>query len=720
MSAKIGSIYAEISADPKRFTKALEDAGIKVVGFQNRSNRSFKQAEAQVTGSFDRMGKSGQGFSSIMASAAIALKGGFLGALAGLGLAEIVTQVREVAHSVAEVGDQAKIAGIDVRSFQELAFVAEQNRIGVDALTDGLKEMNLRADEFILTGAGSSAEAFQRLGYNAATLEEKLKKPSELFAEIIGRLQKFDEAARIRIADEVFGGTGGEKFVTLIEKGERGIRDTIKTANDLGLVMDEAMIAKAAEVDRQFQIVANTVGTSLKGAIVSAASSLSDFINTFKTFEDQSSRLLQSQQIDIAKKRLDIENEILDLQAQQRGENSALSSVARDLGFAGTASSGLGAQIAERQKALDELTKQDAEIANILNTRVNAAPAASESFIPPAIPRTPPKPPGGAAQVTDYQRAVDSLKQSTTAILFENEALARLSTTVGDFGYAQARARAEAELLTAAQDGGRILSQAQREEVAKLADAYASATAASNKLADAQAEALDQVEARRNLIDGVLTDMRGALADGTLSWQELGDVALNVINKIVDRLQTDMVDALVGAKSSTATGGGLIAGLLGGFGKLLGFDSGGYTGDGGKHDPAGIVHRGEFVFNKEATAKAGPGNLAAMMRYLETGDLANLIPSGMPGFADGGYVSDLSLPSLETPSHAAAKLGQPILGTLQQASSEPTSLDINVSGAMGNAEIMQMVRSGVEQGLKAYNKALPYRIKEINANPNKV
>lgn len=42
---------------------------------------------------------------------------------------------------------------------------------------------------------------------------------------------------------------------------------------------------------------------------------------------------------------------------------------------------------------------------------------------------------------------------------------------------------------------------------------------------------------------------------------------------------------------------------------LFGFSSGGYTGHGGKYDPAGIVHRGEYVMTKEATARLGVANL---------------------------------------------------------------------------------------------------------------
>jgi hypothetical protein len=36
---------------------------------------------------------------------------------------------------------------------------------------------------------------------------------------------------------------------------------------------------------------------------------------------------------------------------------------------------------------------------------------------------------------------------------------------------------------------------------------------------------------------------------------------------------------------------------------VAGFAEGGYTGDGGKYTPAGIVHKGEFVINKENTRK---------------------------------------------------------------------------------------------------------------------
>ena len=40
-------------------------------------------------------------------------------------------------------------------------------------------------------------------------------------------------------------------------------------------------------------------------------------------------------------------------------------------------------------------------------------------------------------------------------------------------------------------------------------------------------------------------------------------------------------------------------------GTFLGFAEGGYTGDGGKYQEAGVVHKGEFVIDKESTAQYG-------------------------------------------------------------------------------------------------------------------
>ncbi|WP_371739923.1 tape measure protein [Mannheimia sp. ZY171111] len=71
---------------------------------------------------------------------------------------------------------------------------------------------------------------------------------------------------------------------------------------------------------------------------------------------------------------------------------------------------------------------------------------------------------------------------------------------------------------------------------------------------------------------------------------------------------------------------GMVAGITQNLPKKQ-FSVGGYTGNGGKYDPAGIVHRGEYVMTKEATARLGVANLNRL-NYSKTETSPNLpLPS---------------------------------------------------------------------------------------------
>ncbi|PTX39400.1 hypothetical protein IQ03_04971 [Gemmobacter caeni] len=202
---------------------------------------------------------------------ALGFAGGIAGGLVTGAIDKMTTGLAQTVKGIAAVGDEAKRAGLDLRTFQEWKFVAEQNRIGVDQLVDGFKELNLRADEWIKTGAGAGAESFQRLGYTSDDLSRKLKNPSDLMLEIIGRMEGLDKAAQIRIADELFGGSAGERFVELLAQGEDGMRRTIDRANELGVVLDSQVVEKAAQMDRKFSEVGDRISAKFQQVVVNVA-----------------------------------------------------------------------------------------------------------------------------------------------------------------------------------------------------------------------------------------------------------------------------------------------------------------------------------------------------------------------------------------------------------------------------------------------------------------
>ena len=201
----------------------------------------------QLGQELDKAGKQGvDAFSKVDKSAAMAgtaLKAATGAAVAAAAaIAGISMAAKGSMDAIAEIEKSARMAGVTAEAYQRLSYAAKQYQISQDALTDGLKELSLRADEFVVTGAGPALEAFKRLGLSQDELKKRMKDVPALFQEIVKRMEGLETAAQIRIADELFGGTGGEQFVALVQGGSKALSQMTKEAGDLGLVMSQNLI----------------------------------------------------------------------------------------------------------------------------------------------------------------------------------------------------------------------------------------------------------------------------------------------------------------------------------------------------------------------------------------------------------------------------------------------------------------------------------------------
>lgn len=86
---------------------------------------------------------------------------------------------------------------------------------------------------------------------------------------------------------------------------------------------------------------------------------------------------------------------------------------------------------------------------------------------------------------------------------------------------------------------------------------------------------------------------------------------------------------------------------------MSGFSSGGFTGVGGKYEPAGIVHKGEYVMTKEATSHFGL-NMLNRMNY--GGELPTQTVSEVPvlsGLSDYQPLNQVARPTPTAPASGA-------------------------------------------------------------------
>lgn len=97
----------------------------------------------------------------------------------------------------------------------------------------------------------------------------------------------------------------------------------------------------------------------------------------------------------------------------------------------------------------------------------------------------------------------------------------------------------------------------------------------------------------------------------------------------------------VGSSLSIANAVGSAGGdALGEFISQMGWASGGYTGAGGKYQPAGVVHKGEYVINAASTKRLGTAFLGRLNGYAEGGYVGGAPSPLMPNITINNTMSD--------------------------------------------------------------------------------
>ncbi len=194
----------------------------------------------------------------------------------------------------------------------------------------------------------------------------------------------------------------------------------------------------------------------------------------------------------------------------------------------------------------------------------------------------------------------------------------------------------------------------------------------------------------RTLFTNAFSNMEDAVVSfvktGKLSFKDFAD---GVIEDLI-RIQVRQAAAgFLGSAFGFLTGGSqaLGQGTMTGFSETIassGFSGGGYTGDGGKFEPKGVVHGGEFVLRKEVVAQPG------MRNYLEG--------LNVRGYASGGFVAP------RVASNAASYAGgqsDTSIGSMPAIKQE-----ITVQGTADDATLARIQQAAQKGAQDGYNLVL--------------
>lgn len=546
---------------------------------------------------------------------------GALGPLAAvLSFAGAVRGAKDALDKFGDIAHKAKSAGIDSEYFQGIAYSASLAGVDIDTVSGALDTFNKNAD-LAAAGKGRMLAGLQALNPELLRNIQLSTSQEERIRLVADALDKSKDKAGLAAA--IFG-EAGVKMVAAFEGGSKKLDDTIAKAKELGIVVDRETIARADEMGSKFDTVTQIIDIKLKTALVELgpvlvglAQLVADIITQlnnlivgidhfFDTFNDVSNRSVATIQ-----GRIDVLTALINKATD--GEHAITAAY-----VAGADGKGLQRLIDERDALQNEL---DSRPANVVTVHGGSGTSTGGS-----IPATP----ADLAARKRIDEMIAALKDQLAALQMNDREQA-IATQL-------ARAHVDA-------------TSAQGKEIATL----------TGQLYD-QKRAQEDVNSATAFLAQTGEGIFEGLIDGTKSWQNsLIDLVRSLEKAVLQAtlLGSGPLAGLFGLKPDTAgqTGGLLgsfFSSLLGGGASIAGgaaipsggfipgltgprlFDVGGFTGAGGKYDPAGVVHRGEFVFSSEATRAAGVGTLDRLHRQLRGYAGGGLVGGSGGGFPGGG------------------------------------------------------------------------------------
>lgn len=681
----------------------------------------------------------------------LSAKGLSLSGLAGIGLsataaaAALMTVVRSAADYGDQLDNMSQRTGIAVEDLSKLQYAAKMSDTSNEALAKGLQSL---AGLMVAAagGAEESSKLFEKYGISVRNADGSTRSSLDVLGDIADVFAAMpDGVEKSALAMEFFGKKLGPELIPLLNQGKEGLKALGDEAERLGLVMSADQAKAAAEFNDNLDkltTLAGSAGRALGNAVI-------PHINTLlqKLMLARDNKLSFGQvifdvlpdQLSIGEKIAKATREVEEMQkrlkkAQSSGDTGAAASIKEEIAQQERLLAYLNAQrkkgVLDEEAVNDKRLKMSATLAGkqqeLERLRAVAAGKASEDILKSDKQLL-------DARLKDAERLRDALRSAydqsvaeaksaaQEAIALLDKARAKRASTADKVFEASSKGMTEEERAAAAKQQaedlagqGRYAAAAaaaakldgrlkefeaykkQAEELLDRASGYADKSGnveLIQQIGEAQAKLLEQQAAAKQA-EAKAAEDRAAAQMRTLNELEakiksMQQQAMAIeIKADISQLEGEIAKI----KAEIAKGAVMpvtvqqvAAGQPAQTPPPGSFAGGGWTGWGGKYDPAGIVHRREYVTPMEVTAQPG------VLPFLEA--LRKYGNKVLPGYAGGGLVGALALPTARMPAPAANHAGAPV-NLVLDGRRYPMSASQDVAAALVDVVRREALRKG--------------------------
>ena len=266
-----------LSAKDKEFTRAMDRS-------QRRVERFSKQSSKSLT-------KTSKSFSNLALVAKQVAGPAALGA-AGAAMMRTLKNATDMAF---EIDNLSRIAGTSAERFQELAHASASVGIEQSKLSDILKDVNDKFGDYYATGAGPLADFFDNIAPKVGLAKDAFQGLSS--DQALGLYVKSLQDANVSQAELTFYmealASDSTALTPLLQNNAAALDQISEAGRTLGLVMDEDIVKKGANMQRQWLGFVRTMRTSFNTLAIDVITGFDEFFNISDDadFADMNARL---------------------------------------------------------------------------------------------------------------------------------------------------------------------------------------------------------------------------------------------------------------------------------------------------------------------------------------------------------------------------------------------------------------------------------------------
>lgn len=629
MAQDLEQLVLSISADTRQMQRALA----KLTSDTAKETRNIQRH-------FDTMGK---GIGRSLSGVASTVRGGLASIGAGIGLRE----AQQLVDSATRIQNALKVAGLEgealTRVYDRLFDSAQRNAAPLESLVElyGRASQNAKdlgaSQEELLKFTDAVSVALRVNGKSAEESSGALLQLSQLLGSGTVRAEEFNsvQEGALPILQAVAAGlkeAGGSVSTlrNLVIEGKVTSEAFFRAFEAGAPILEQKLAGSTLTVDQALQRLRNSL-TDAAGkmdGVTGASRTAVNLLDRLAGAVNGLSNVFEAAANSSIGKFIDKLSTLNDLILKFMPVYSALGLLDEKVlnGIAG----GLGPSVGPANVRVAG-GKGGRVVQDPVQSRIDSAfgdgsvtPVSLNDFKAPSSKSKTAKAPRKTAD-DRFSESVQSIKDRTAALreeqaalglTFEQQEKRRVALQLEQEALAlvreEARRKGEADWQNAK------LTPDQLKAIDRVSEAYARQAEELRKATEAQ-------ELQRDILKGVFGDLRSALEDGKVNWEEFGNIALNVLDKIVSKIEDELIDALL--KVNNLGGGGLLGLLFGGGNAFPAAPSGG-----GASSGVGLYHSGGVAGSPRSRRMVSPSIFANAPRYhsgtLNAGEVPAILQRG--------------------------------------------------------------------------------------------